>query len=267
MVVSYSLPSTLDVHSGKFPSRFPSGRIRTVTGMTGRNTTPTGREITANGAELSTRWWERRGRREVPGPLRGGGGTTASAVGNDGLDGSIDGATWETVESGTDGDRDGACLDVDDGDCIETPATHLSGASRFSQVVAIRLEDDGSDKLIGSDDAGTHRLWYDDETDALELRLRTEDDGTIDLSDSDFSPGSDGWIEIAWVFEKNAGVTLYRDGTSVATAEGTGASLAESTTRSIDAPSDQSGFVGMVRSIVEWNAVLARGTIETMAAE
>jgi len=200
-------------------------------------------------------------------PLDEGSGTTVGAVGKDSLDGSIDGATWETVESGTDGDRDGACLEFDEGDCVETPATHLSGASRFSQVVAIRLEDDGRDQLIGSDDAGTHRLWYDDDTDALELRLRTEYDDTIDLSDSGFSPGSDSWIQIAWVFEKDAGVTLYRDGTPVATAEGTGASLAESTTRSIGAPSDRSGFVGMVRSIVEWNAVLARGTIETMAAE
>lgn len=190
-------------------------------------------------------------------------GTTLVDATSNGIDGSIAGGSWE--QDVAIGDETETVLSFDGEATVTTPADHVSRRGAYSQLFRVLLADTEEDRVLAGDWGadGTHLLYYNSETDCLELALRDTEGTVMEVTETGVTPPVGEWFQVGWSYdgalyfgdsEREYGkLRLYQNGEMTGEAVGTGFAIGETDSRQFGGDfGAHPGWVGKVGSIEEW---------------
>ena len=178
--------------------------------------------------------------------------------------GDIRGASWATNSSSPGADWNNTVLSYGDGNTVTTPNDHIREASEFTQIAWVKLNSKNGDRSISGDigraansngGTWTHYIWYDKGTDSLSVYAKDNSGNVTKITDTGVSLPTEEWTMVAWTYEQDGDLTLYKNDIEVSSMETSGNPLNNGVSiRDLGADADSHPSLhGELHSVIEWS--------------
>lgn len=169
-----------------------------------------------------------------------------------------DNPTW-TTDSTTGGDTDTVLSFAGDGEHVDTDSDHIRGASTFTQIAWVKLDDANSDYAIAGDwgEGKNYSCWYDAANDCVAAIVRDSTGTDVKVDNTGTAPPTGEWFQVAWTYDANGSLRVYQNGSETGSTSVTGNPIGSSDAdRRIGGDhGSHSNLVGDIHSLFEWTDV------------